>query len=87
MQSRHKLRVRYISAEGAETERVIHPLGAFFWGRAWTLTAWCELRNDFRNFRLDRMTSVEATGESFEDRPSRSLREYLTSMGYAPEGD
>ncbi len=87
MQSRQKLRIAYEKADGTKTERVIRPLGAFFWGRRWTVTAWCELRDGFRNFRLDRMASVEPTGETFVDEPARSLREYLTSIGQAIDDD
>ncbi|MEM7139249.1 MAG: YafY family protein [Myxococcota bacterium] len=82
---RQKLRIGYVKVDGAETVRVIRPLGAFFWGRSWTVTAWCELRDDFRNFRLDRITTLEPTGESFPDEPERSLGEYLRSIGVAPE--
>ena len=35
--------------------RAIRPLGIFFWGATATLGAWCELREDFRNFRIDRI--------------------------------
>ena len=38
------LRLEYARADGERTERVVRPLGAFFWGRQWTLTAWCEQR-------------------------------------------
>lgn len=82
---RQKLRIGYVKGDGAETVRVIRPLGAFFWGRSWTVTAWCELRDDFRNFRLDRITTLEPTGDSFPDEPKRSLGEYLRSIGVAPE--
>ena len=60
--------------------RVVRPLGAFFWGHAWTLSAWCELREDFRNFRLDRIESIEL-GEPFEDEEGRTLRDFLRTMG------
>jgi predicted DNA-binding transcriptional regulator YafY len=59
---------------------VVRPLGAFFWGKVWTLAAWCELRQDFRTFRLDRMERVEA-GESFEEEKGRTLRDYLRNIG------
>jgi predicted DNA-binding transcriptional regulator YafY len=78
---KRKLRLRYQNADGAESSRVVRPLGAFFWGASWTLAAWCELRNDFRNFRLDRMLEVEFTGESFADEPGRALRDYLRAIG------
>ena len=32
--------------------------GLFFWGIVWSVTGWCELRDAFRNFRLDRMSDL-----------------------------
>ena len=84
--ARQKLAIRYRRADGGESARVIRPLGAFFWGKSWTLTAWCELREDFRNFRLDRMQHVEATAEHFEDEPGQGLRDYLRTLGAGAEG-
>lgn len=78
---RQKLHIRYVKENLDESERVIWPLGAFFWGRSWTVTAWCELRNDFRNFRLDRMSAIHPTDETFEEDPTRSLGAYLRSIG------
>jgi len=77
---RRKLRLRYARADGAATERVVRPLGAFFWGKAWTLTAWCELREGFRTFRLDRILELEPA-ERFEDEPGKTLRDYLRGLG------
>ncbi|MEZ4337825.1 MAG: YafY family protein [Sandaracinaceae bacterium] len=87
IQAKQKLRVRYVKDDGSATERVIRPLGAFFWGRRWTVTAWCELRESFRNFRLDRIESFEPTGETFDDEPTRSLADYLASMGIEADDD
>jgi len=83
---RHKLVVRYRREDGLETDRTIRPLGAFFWGRSWTLTAWCELRNDFRNFRLDRILRIEQTSDAFEDEAGQGLRDYLRLIGPRAEG-
>lgn len=77
---KRRIRIQYRRRDGDETERVVRPLGAFFWGRSWTLAAWCELREDFRTFRLDRMGEIEA-GEPFEDEPGRGLRDYLQKVG------
>ena len=43
-QEQRKLLARYRDQEGAVTERLLWPLGLFYWGRTWTLAAWCELR-------------------------------------------
>jgi len=78
---RRKLRLDYESREAARSDRVVRPLGAFFWGRLWTLTAWCELRSDFRSFRLDRIHSLETLEDRFEEEPGRTLRDYLRQLG------
>jgi predicted DNA-binding transcriptional regulator YafY len=78
---RRKLRFTYTSAGGDGTERTVRPLDVFFWGRTWTLAAWCELRNDFRNFRLDRVTGVTLLTEKFDDEPGRTLRDLLAQYG------
>ena len=65
--NRRKLRVRYNSLEDEATTRIIRPLALTCFGRIWLLTAWCELRNDFRHFRTDRIERVTVLAESFED--------------------
>ncbi len=58
----------------------MRPLGLYFWGTAWTLAAWCELREDFRTFRPDRMRAVEVLTEMFEDDPARGLDAFAARM-------
>lgn len=72
----------YEDEGGRASERIVRPLGAFFWGRSWTVAAWCELRADFRNFRLDRMASIEL-GDAFEPEDGQSLHDYLMQYGPA----
>lgn len=78
---KHKLGFRYTREDGTPSKRVVRPLGAFFWGQTWPLGAWCELRRDFRNFRLDRMARIEVLDETFVDEPGCSLRDYLLRYG------
>ena len=78
---RRRLSVSYADASGAESRRTLRPLGVFFWGKTWTLAAWCELRNDFRNFRLDRVTSAQTIGKPFRDEPGKTLRDMLAKYG------
>jgi predicted DNA-binding transcriptional regulator YafY len=81
IRARRKLRLLYASGKGEHTARVVRPLGVFFWGRFWTLAAWCELRSDFRNFRLDRAQQSTVLDETFRDEPGRTLRDMLTRYG------
>jgi predicted DNA-binding transcriptional regulator YafY len=82
--ARTKLRLRYRDAGAAESKRTVHPLGCFYWGAVWTLGAWCELRADFRNFRLDRIVTLHPLGERFRHQPGRELADFLRHMGADP---
>lgn len=78
--AKKKVRFHYTDEKGAETERTVRPLCLAFWGPLWTAGAWCELRGDFRNFRPDRMRSVELLEERFQDEPGKDLAAYLRAL-------
>ncbi len=67
----------YTALDGAKTLREVRPLHLEFWGRVWTLTAWCELRDDFRAFRVDRITRVTPTGRRFRPEKGKLYGDYL----------
>ncbi|MEL7114041.1 MAG: YafY family protein [Pseudomonadota bacterium] len=73
---REKMRLAYRDAEGTPTDRVVRPLGLGFWGKVWTLVAWCETRADFRMFRIDRIVSAEAVGQ-FRSEPGKRLVDFM----------
>ena len=77
---RRKIRIRYADADDVETERTVRPLGLFFWGNGWSLTGWCELRTDFRNFRLDRIRSLAVLPERFADERGRTIDDYFAQI-------
>jgi len=62
--TRTRLVLTYRDAEDQETRRPVRPLGLWFWGKVWTLVGWCELRDDFRMFRVDRITKTTPTEHS-----------------------
>jgi predicted DNA-binding transcriptional regulator YafY len=76
IRARQKLRLTYHSKGDRITSRTIRPLHMEYWGRVWTLTCWCELRNDFRVFRVDLIQSVEALPEMFVDEAGKRLADY-----------
>jgi predicted DNA-binding transcriptional regulator YafY len=78
---RKVLRTVYADANGQETERRIRPLAMHFWGTVWTLAAWCELRQGFRSFRLDRIRGCAITAELFAEEEGKTLNDYLRSVG------
>ncbi len=78
--ARKRLKLDYADVGGARSERAVRPLGLFFWGKVWTLVAWCELREDFRMFRIDRILAVAETGEVFRVERGRSLADFYQTM-------
>lgn len=72
--------LEYRDRNDQPSKRTVRPLGLYFWGRTWTLGAWCELREDFRNFRLDRIDDAKVTKQTFELRPPVTLEDYARSM-------
>lgn len=81
---RRKLRLDYADEQGRSSQRTVRPLGCFFWGAVWTLAAWCELRQDFRSFRIDRVRAIELLDERFRDEPGRTLADLLRAVGATP---
>ncbi|MEP2101928.1 MAG: YafY family protein [Parasphingorhabdus sp.] len=80
IEARDILSFDYHDQEGSATTRTVQPLGLWFWGKKWTLVAWCELRDDFRMFRLDRMEGLAKTGVTYAPVPERSLAEILRQI-------
>jgi predicted DNA-binding transcriptional regulator YafY len=78
--SQRRMHLKYANERGEPSERTVRPLGVFFWGRTWTLAAWCEMRVAFRNFRLDRISET-TLGDRFEQEPGRTLRDMLAEYG------
>lgn len=70
----------YEDVDTRASQRRIQPLGLFYWGNRWTVGAWCELRNDFRNFRLDRIQQLLVCDEHYADVAGRRLADYLRAV-------
>jgi predicted DNA-binding transcriptional regulator YafY len=86
-QAHRKVHLQYTDASDRLTQRILRPLGCFYWGKVWTLAAWCEVREGFRSFRLDRISSVlpiDGKDGQFTDEPGKRLADYLRSA--APAG-
>jgi predicted DNA-binding transcriptional regulator YafY len=88
IRAQRKLDLLYRAPEASPSARRVRPLSLEFWGHGWTLTAWCELRGDFRAFRLDRMERLEPTAEPFRPEPGKTLADHmrrLAAEGYGPD--
>ena len=81
IEARSRLSIRYRTEDGTTSTRVVRPLGLWFWGKVWTLVAWCELRDDFRMFRADRIGEMECVG-IFKPDPEQSLKAFYLRHGH-----
>ena len=75
-----KVMISYEAHSGAQTQRIIWPLGIVSMDNAMALLGWCELRNDNRAFRLDRIKTMEVTKESFRPHRVPKLRDFKAAM-------
>jgi len=80
IKARQKLDLRYCRIDGTLTDRTIRPLHMEYWGRVWTLTAWCEARDAFRVFRVDLIEAATARPELFQDEPGKTMQDYLAQQ-------
>jgi len=72
-EGRQLARIAYVDLQERRSERVIRPLGCFYWSAVWTLAAWCESRAGFRNFRVDRIERLDVLDDRFRDEPGKTL--------------
>ena len=66
------------SGEALNT-RQVEPIGLFYYSWHWHLIAWCRLRQDYRDFRLDRISSFKPLSEQFARHSRLTLEQYLNS--------
>ncbi len=77
IRERQKVAFTYQAKRGDVTERTVRPLLLSFYGAVWNLTSWCEMRGDFRTFRLDGVHDARFLDERFEPEPGRTLADLL----------
>ncbi len=82
VQLRQRVQVSYRDVAGQGSQRTLRPLGCFFWGKVWTLAAWCESRQAFRTFRFDRIDGMQVQHDNvFRDEHGKTLADFLRQVG------
>jgi predicted DNA-binding transcriptional regulator YafY len=74
------LKMDYRREDGETSSREVRPLALYFWGAVWTLAAWCELRADFRSFRVDRISNACNAGRPFSDEAGKTLDDFMRTI-------
>jgi predicted DNA-binding transcriptional regulator YafY len=81
IRAEHKVRIDYADAAGIASERIVWPIALAFSDRVRILAAWCELRQDFRHFRTDRIAALAALGARYPRRRCVLLKEWRAGLG------
>ena len=81
IRNERKLAIAYRNADGTATERTIWPFAIGFFDRVRVVIGWCELRVDYRHFRLDRIAQMEALTERYPRRRAAMLKEWREREG------
>jgi predicted DNA-binding transcriptional regulator YafY len=77
VRGQRKVRLVYTDRQERLSERVFWPQSLAFFPPVWMALGWCELRQDFRSFRLDRVQDLEFLDERYPDHPGKRLTDYL----------
>ena len=77
IRARRKIHIEYRDSGKQTTSRTLRPLALFFFSPAWLLASWCEKRNDFRHFRLDRIHTMRYCEDTFDDEKNKNLTAYM----------
>ena len=80
IRKKQKIAFGYTDLNEKKSKRLVRPLALTFFGPVWLVTAWCEKRKDFRNFRLDRMKDLKIPGINFRDEKGKTLKAYLDQV-------
>jgi predicted DNA-binding transcriptional regulator YafY len=71
-----KLRIEYRAGSGALTARTIWPLLIGYFEKVHVLLSWCETRQDFRSFRVDRIVALESLGVPYPEQRVTLVRQW-----------
>lgn len=71
-----KLSFAYVNERGERSDRVVWPIALAFYDSVRVLTAWCELREDFRHFRTDRISAAGDVGQRYPRRRRVLVKEW-----------
>ncbi|MCK0142188.1 YafY family protein [Aliiroseovarius sp. F20344] len=77
--ARVRLALTYADEHAAKSTRTIRPLALWLWRNGWCVVSWCELREDFRMFRVDRIEGF-TTGDRFREERDKSLPALYAQM-------
>ncbi|MBV8047750.1 MAG: YafY family transcriptional regulator [Paludibacterium sp.] len=85
IRSERKVALHYRDLQGAESTRTVWPFALGYFDHVRVLTAWCELRQDFRHFRADRIIAMDMLSERYPARRQALLKTWREQNGIAAD--
>lgn len=76
IRQQRKMQIRYEDANGDLSDRDICPFALAFWGPHQVVAAWCELREDYRHFRVDRIVEIIPIDETYTPNKQTHLQQW-----------
>ena len=83
IRQQHKVVLHYEDLKGAVTERTIWPFAMAYFEKCRVVSAWCELRQDFRHFRADRVHHLHDNGERYPEARTQLIQRWMAQLDCA----
>lgn len=80
IRAERKIEMNYEDASGAASRRTVWPFALGFFDKVRVMVAWCEMRQDFRHFRADRISDLAATDTRYPRRRAVMLKEWRATL-------
>lgn len=87
IRDQQKTQIFYKDEKGAESDRIIYPFALAFFGMHQVIIAWCELRQDFRHFRVDRISALEQLNQVYSPNKQTLLKRWRESEAICDDFD
>lgn len=85
IRAEHKVQLTYVDAKNIETQRTIWPFALGFFERVRVVVAWCELRQEFRHFRIDRILKLVPLSIRYPQRRQALLKKWREINDIPPQ--
>ncbi len=76
-----KLDIAYTDEQGHATARRVRPFAVVYYVQSMLMAAWCELRSDYRHFRIDRIEACDETGVYFKGEGEALRNQWASRRG------
>ncbi len=78
--SKMRIEIEYKNMKEEKSKRIIEPIGLIFYAFSWHLIAWCELRKDYRDFKIARIIRIKELGLPFKNQKHMEINEYMKEL-------